>query len=427
MSQGGSERDQIFLFQPKGGRARLLTDGRSRNMFQAVTRDGSKVAFASNARNGRDTDIYIMDPRVPGSAKLVLKGDGQFWEAHDWSADGSKLLVNRYVSINESYPGVLDVNTGKTQMLPIPGKPPASFELLRFSPDSKSVYVGTDANSEFKQLARLNLETMQYTWLTAGIPWDVDAIHVDPATGRVVFTINEDGASALYLLEGDQPIRLKHPPGVITGPDFSPDGIRLGFTLARYDAPPDVYSIDLGDRKLQQWTYSEIGGLARATFVSPSPIRFTSFDGQKVPAYIYRPRGASREKPVPVLISIHGGPESQYRPFFSGLEQFFVSDFGIRRHCAQRARLIRLRQSLFETRQRGKTRRQRAGHRRSSGLDRYAIGSRCETCRRDGGLVRRIHGARIAHAFQRSSSSRRRHRRSRQFQHDAQDHKCLPT
>jgi dipeptidyl aminopeptidase/acylaminoacyl peptidase len=213
-------------------------------------------------------------------------------------------------------------------MFPIPGGSRASFELLRFSPDSKSVLLGTDAHSEFKQLARLNLETMQYAWLTEDIPWDVDSLRVDPATGRAGFTVNEDGASALYLLEGDKPVRLEHPAGVITVPDFSPDGGRLGFTLARYDAPPDVYSINLADRKLVRWTYSEVGGLDPTTFVAPAPIRFTTFDGRKIPAYVYKPRAASREKPVPVLISIHGGPESQYRPFFSGLEQFFVNDLG---------------------------------------------------------------------------------------------------
>src|SRR5580704_2134163 len=328
MSQGGSERDQIFLFEAKGGRTKLLTDGRSRNILQSVTRDGSKIAFASNARNGRDTDIYVLEPRVDGSPELILKGDGEFWEAHDFSADGNKLLVNRYVSINESYPGILDVTTGKKQMFNAPGKSTASYELLRFSPDSKSVLLATDAHSEFKQLARLNLETMQYTWLTEDIRWDVDAIQFDPTSGHIAFTVNDDGASALYLLEGDTPVRLEHPSGVITAPEFSPDGSRLGFTLARYDAPPDVYSIALADRKLSRWTYSEVGGLDPTTFVAPSPIRFASFDGRKIPAYLYRPRGASHEKPVPVLISIHGGPEAQYRPFFSGLEQFFVNDLG---------------------------------------------------------------------------------------------------
>jgi dipeptidyl aminopeptidase/acylaminoacyl peptidase len=328
MSQGGSERDQVYLFDATNGHATRLTDGRSRNQLQVVTRDGSKIAFASNARNGRDTDLYVLEPRVPGSLKLVLKGDGEFWEAHDWSGDGSKLLINRFVSINESYPGVLDVATGNKRMIPIPTKPPASFESLRFSSDSKSVYLATDARGEFRQLARLELDTLRYTWLTENIPWDVDAIEVEPKSGRVAFSVNEDGANVLYLLERDQPARIEQPPGVITGLEFSPDGSRLGFTLARSEAPADAYSINLADRKLMRWTYSEVGGLNPATFIAPATVRFTSFDGRKIPAYIYRPRGASRETPVPVLISIHGGPEGQYRPFFSGQEQFFINELG---------------------------------------------------------------------------------------------------
>jgi dipeptidyl aminopeptidase/acylaminoacyl peptidase len=328
MSAGGSEKDQIYLFDRDSGRTTRLTDGRSRNVLQAVTRDGSKIAVASNARNGRDTDLYVVRPREPGSLKLVFKSDGEFWEADDWSGDGSKLLIDRYVSINESYPAILDVATGNKRMIPIPSKPPVSFESLRFSPDSKSVYLATDARGEFRELARLDLETMRYTWLTENIPWDVDAIEVEPQSGRVAFTVNEDGSSALYLLEHDQPHRVEHPPGVITGLEFSPDGSRIGFTLARYDAPADAYSITLADRKLVRWTYSEVGGLNPATFVPPAAIRFPSFDGRKIPAYIYRPRGAARGNPMPVLISIHGGPEAQFRPFFSGFEQFFINELG---------------------------------------------------------------------------------------------------
>jgi len=328
MSEGGSERDQIYLFQPEGGRTTRLTDGRSRNSLQAITRDGSKIAIASNARNGRDTDLYVADPRDPKSLKLVLTSKGEYWEADDWSGDGSKLLVNRYVSINESYPAILDVTAGNKRMIPIPTKPPASFESLRFSGDSKSIYVATDARGEFRELARLDLDTLHYTWLTENIPWDVDAIEVDPQTGRIAFTMNEDGSNVLYLLEHDRPSRVEHPPGIITALEFSPDGSRLGFTLARYDSPADVYSITLAERKLVRWTYSEVGGLNPATFVPPAAIRFPSFDGRKIPAYIYRPRGTSSGHPVPVLISIHGGPEAQFRPFFSGFEQFFINELG---------------------------------------------------------------------------------------------------
>jgi dipeptidyl aminopeptidase/acylaminoacyl peptidase len=78
-----------------------------------------------------------------------------------------------------------------------------------------------------------------------------------------------------------------------------------------------------------RWTYSEVGGLNPDTFVKPERFSYESFDGRKIPAYIFRPRGASQEKPAAVLIQIHGGPESQYRPFFSPSDQFYVNELGL--------------------------------------------------------------------------------------------------
>ena len=128
--------------------------------------------------------------------------------------------------------------------------------------DSKSIYLSSDARGEFLQLARVDADTLHYTWLTKDIPWDVEEIAVDPHAGHVAFTVNEDGSSALYSLEGDHPKRLAVEPGIITGLEFSPDGGKLGFTLARPDAPADVYSFALADGQLTRWTYSEAGGLA---------------------------------------------------------------------------------------------------------------------------------------------------------------------
>jgi dipeptidyl aminopeptidase/acylaminoacyl peptidase len=48
-----------------------------------------------------------------------------------------------------------------------------------------------------------------------------------------------------------------------------------------------------------------------------------------VPAYYFRPANASPDHPAAVLISIHGGPESQYRPFFSAITQFEVHEMQI--------------------------------------------------------------------------------------------------
>jgi dipeptidyl aminopeptidase/acylaminoacyl peptidase len=329
MSEGGSERDQVYLFDIQTGRATRLTDGRSRNQVQAVSRDGAKIVIASNERNGRDTDLFTANPRSAGSMRPLFRATGQFWNGQDFSADASHLLISRYVSINESYPAILDVASGEKRDIPGEGSPPYAFGQMRYASDSRSIYLSSDAHSEFLQLARVDAETLKHTWLTKDIPWDVEEIAVDPHSGRVAFTVNEDGSTTLYLLENDRPKRMPVEPGVITGLEFSPDGSKLGFTLARPEAPSDVFSLTLADGQLTRWTYSEAGGLPASTFVTPTTFHYKSFDGREIPAYVYKPRGTTPAHPAAVLISIHGGPEGQYRPLFSGIDQFYVNEMGL--------------------------------------------------------------------------------------------------
>lgn len=341
MSQGGDENNQVYFLDRATGQELLLTDGKSRNTLGAVRHDGSQMVIASNQRNGRDTDLYLAAPRVAQPLKMLLQTDGEFWSARDWSRDGQTLLINRYVSANESYPALLNVTTGQKRMLPIPGGGPASFGAMAFAADGKSLLLTSDANGAVEQLARVDLATLEYTWLTADLPWEVDAIEVDQVSGKAAFTTNSDGASELYLLDGNQRTAVSLPLGIVSSLQFSPDGKRLGFTLSRPNGPADAYSLEVDkpptarstpderERALTRWTFSEVGGLNPDSFIEPQRISFPSFDARSIPAYYFKPRTASREKPAPVLIQIHGGPESQYRPSFAGTEQFYLQELGM--------------------------------------------------------------------------------------------------
>jgi len=329
MAQGGDENYQISLLDRQTGKARLLTDGRARNLLGPVRRDGKQLIFVSNRRNGTDSDLYRLSLDPPGAAELFWEVKSEFWSPSDLSPDGTKLLANRVVSINESYPVLYDFATKSRKSLPIPAKGKSASGNLRFSADGLQVYLTTDARGEFHELARLDLATEQLTWHSSDLAWDVDGIEVCPLTGQVAFTVNADGASELYLLRKDERQKVELPLGILGGLEFSPDGKRLGFTLARPEAPTDAYSLDLATRELTRWTFSEVGGLNPATFRGPQRIQFPTFDGRQIPAYYYAPAGASRERPAAVLIHIHGGPEGQTRPAFSGFTQFLLQELGI--------------------------------------------------------------------------------------------------
>src|SRR5690606_33299288 len=173
--------------------------------------------------------------------------------------------------------------SGKRTDLPLPVDEPSGIGAMAFSPDGKFVYIATDSGGEFQRLALLELATGKYTWLTEDLAWDVEELAVDEKSGNVAIAINEDGASRLFLFEGDDPARqkrreLKFPLGIVSSLDFSPDGRELGMTLSLPDAPADVYSIRLDNGELVRWTFSEIGGLDPRGFVVPERIRFPSFD-----------------------------------------------------------------------------------------------------------------------------------------------------
>ena len=151
---------QVYSLNRRTGQALRLTDGKSRNLLEAVHPDGNRIAIASNLRNGKDTDLYIANPQKAGSLKCILETKDEFWTVEDWSSDDFTLLINRYVSINETYPALLDIVSGEKRLIPIPGDKKAAFGAMKFSPDGKLAYVASDANGEFQQLAVIELRNL---------------------------------------------------------------------------------------------------------------------------------------------------------------------------------------------------------------------------------------------------------------------------
>ena len=330
---GGSEFWQLYWFDLATRQTRLLTDGKSRNESPLWSRDGKQLAFSSTARNGTDTDVWVLD-LDSGEKKTVVTAGGA-WTATDFSPDGRQLLVQQGVSINEVHPGVVDLASGKLTLFPVDGGK-AAFGPFRFSPDGKRAYYTSDEGSELVTLRAHDIAMNRLVPISAKIPWDVESFDVSPDGARIAYASNEDGFSVLHVVDAATLADVALPAlprGVMSDVHFSPDSRRLGFALNAADSPSDVYSIDFGSQRLERWTTSEIGGLDASTFATPKLVRFPTFDkvGGKprtIPAFYYEPRAKNGAK-APVVIQIHGGPESQSRPVFNADIQFLVGELGI--------------------------------------------------------------------------------------------------
>jgi dipeptidyl aminopeptidase/acylaminoacyl peptidase len=326
---GGGEFYQVFRLDRSTGRSELLTDGKSRHESLKISDDGKWLTYSSTARNGKDTDVYVAPTENPRQARRVTEADGT-WFAGDFSPDGSKLLVTQFRAVADSDLHVVDLKTNERRQL-TPKEGVGSVVDARFTPDGQGIYLLTDRYSDFSELYRLELAKAPYTTapqsLTKSIRWNVEWVERSPDGRQLALGVNEDGSTRLYLMDTRthalSPVSL--PQGVLTGlafPRKRSDTLFLAMTTSR--SPTDVWQLDLRSKKTTRWTRSEVGGLNTDAFVDPELVRYDSTDGVKVPAFLYRPRGASGK--VPVVVIYHGGPEAQSQPIFSPTVQFLVTE-----------------------------------------------------------------------------------------------------
>lgn len=329
---GGGEFYQLYRYDLADGRVTLLTDGKSRNMGARWARSGKQLAYTSTQRNGKDTDIWILDPARPESRRMVLEVVGGGWRIADWSHDETKLLLEEYISINESYLHRLDLRTGAKELLTPKGAGKISWSGGQFAKDDRTVFTTSDQGGEFRRLVELDLRAKSARVLTPNLAWDVEGFDLSADGKTLAFTSNEDGASVLHLMDARTGRELKAPKlplGVIGGLAWHENNRDLGFSLSAAKSPADAWSLDVKTGQLTRWTESETGGLDASQFVEPERVQFKSFDGLTLSALVYRPDPRKFPGPRPAILSIHGGPEGQSRPVFQARNNYYLNELGV--------------------------------------------------------------------------------------------------
>jgi dipeptidyl aminopeptidase/acylaminoacyl peptidase len=350
--RGGDENAQLFHYRPQDRSLRLLTDGRSRHGGAVWSRDGRKIAFAGNARDGVATDIYILEMPAPAAAgapaqaaaaptaapRLSIASQGENWAPVDWSVDGTQLLLLATSSVTDARLYIADVASGAFRLLSLGGAtgkqgPRTGIGGARFSVDGRGVWFTADLGGEFQQLRFLDLADGSVRTLTADVPWDIEDFEPGPDGRWLAYIANVDGYGKLSLLDlgaarSVQPAGL--PAGIVSGLRFDRTGGRLGMSIESAQSPRDVWVLDLARGEAARWTASERGPIDPAKLVPAELVRYPTWDraqgaARRIPAFVYRPRGPG---PHPVVIDIHGGPEGQSRPGYSAWTQYLVNEMG---------------------------------------------------------------------------------------------------
>jgi dipeptidyl aminopeptidase/acylaminoacyl peptidase len=328
----GDENAQIYLRNLAPGGAKLLTDGKSRNGGLVWSTSGRQLAFFSTQRDGASSDIYSVDSDAGVLPKLILAGDRTEWYAIDFSPDDGRLLVLNRVSSESAHLYVVDIASGQKHEIDA-AKDIAAVRNARFAHDGLGIYMITNRDDEFGRLYYVNLASGEKTPLTAHIPWDIEELELSRDGRYLAYLANQNGASRLNVIDLLAKQELTVPSigmGVVQDLHFDFASRRLAFDFASANAPRDAYVFDLASQRVEQWTHSEAGPVNLQLFATPRLVQVPTFDRsggrqRPMPVYLYSPAGTG---PHPVLLVLHGGPESQFRPGFDAWLAYVVNELG---------------------------------------------------------------------------------------------------
>ncbi len=324
--RGGDEYFQLHSL--KDGRLTLLTDGRSRNQPGAWSKDGALVGYSSTRRNGVDSDLYVMDPRDPATARMVHESKGGGWAITAFSPDKASAYVADYNSVQDVDLYRLDLASGAMTSIGDP-KAEIAYGGMEIAPDG-TLWVTSDQGSDFQRLGTLDPATGRFTPVTTE-QWDVDGFDISDDGTTIVYEVNEAGSDRMRILDVASGRVTKVdalPAGQIGGIEIAPWG-EIGFSFSSAKSAADVWSLDPKTMQLTRWTRSETGGLDTEANVEPRIVTTKSFDGLEVSGLLYLPDPAKFAGPRPLIVSVHGGPEGQSTAGFMGRNNYYLNELGI--------------------------------------------------------------------------------------------------
>jgi dipeptidyl aminopeptidase/acylaminoacyl peptidase len=337
MDTGGNERTQLYLLRGVAGNTDhglgdgwesvpLAHDPKAIHTFGGWSPDGTHIAFSANREDPSRFDAHTLKvgDREP---KLIAKGPGGYYSVVGWSPDGKSVLLFRMESNFNHDLYVAESAGGKVRHL-TPHEGNAQYDSPRWSADGKTVWCASTQGRDLASLAAIDVATGKLSYVGPESKHEVEGVLPSPKGKSLLVTLNVDGKTELQLRKPDgQPdATIGLPLGTTGGAEFAPDDGRLTFT---FDGPrhnPDVWVMPLaGDRKpAGQLTHVGRAGLPVSQFVEPELIKYPTFDGLEIPAWFYKP-AAKGDRLPPVIVYPHGGPESQTRPSFNALFQYFLA------------------------------------------------------------------------------------------------------
>lgn len=249
-----------------------------------------------------------------------------------WSPDGKELCVS---SIRE--PGSTPAwSTNKDLWVVDPGGQRKARVLTKanpgydghpsYSPDGRFIAYRRQARAGYEsdefELALYERATGKVRILTEGFPEWVTDFRWSADSQSLVFQAPVKGRTPLFRVPVDggaiEPLALPSAGAW----DLAPDG-RLALTFSRVGTPVELWLADAGGTAPRRLTGVN-DPVAAAYDVRPAEeLWIPGADGTPVQTFVVKPHGFRKGKRYPLIVNVHGGPQSQWADVLRGDWQIY--------------------------------------------------------------------------------------------------------
>jgi dipeptidyl aminopeptidase/acylaminoacyl peptidase len=274
------KRTHVFVVSSKGGTARALTSGdydsppyaAATGVDYAFSPDSTEIAFIRNPDKveaiSTNSDIFVM-PLSGGAPKNITVRNRGYDAGPVYTRDGKFILYRSQAT--------------------------AGFEADRW------------------RLMAYNRATGASVELTKSFDLQVEELVLSPDGSTIYFTAGDRGKSPVFKIPFAGGVPQKVVPNVFaTSLRITPDGKALVFASSSMAAPAEVYTSNVDGTGLTTLTSVNSQLMNRANLKTAEEVEWTGALGRKIHGYIIKPANFDASRKYPLVVLIHGGPQSAW-------------------------------------------------------------------------------------------------------------------